>query len=53
MYSWLDEIIAEQAAYYGCSVESFGKLMSDAAEVQEQIERGELNEKGGSLDDED
>lgn len=39
MYSWLDKIIEEQAAHYGLSVPQFERLMSDAADEQERIER--------------
>ncbi len=36
--TWLDPIIAQQAAHYGLTVERFTGLMSDAAEAQEQHE---------------
>ena len=32
---WLDKYIAQQAAYYGLSVEAHGQLMHDAAQYDE------------------
>jgi coproporphyrinogen III oxidase-like Fe-S oxidoreductase len=37
--TWLDPIIAQQAAHYGLTVERFTGLMSDAAEAQERHEQ--------------
>jgi hypothetical protein len=34
-YSWLDKIIEEQAAYYGMPVDRHNRLMSDAAQYDE------------------
>ena len=33
-----DEIIAQQAAHYGMTVEQFTRFMSDMAEIQEIME---------------
>ena len=38
-YAWLDRYIKEQAAYYGVTVETFGKAMRDLADAQEQHEK--------------
>ena len=37
-YDWLDKYIAEQAAYYGLTVDQFTKAMDDLAETQEIME---------------
>lgn len=42
--SFLDKVIAEQAAYYGMTVEQFTKHSEDAAKAQEMVERGEIDE---------
>lgn len=33
-YAWLDKYIAEQAAYYGLTIDQFTKAMDDLAEAQ-------------------
>jgi hypothetical protein len=37
-HCWLDRIIEEQAKHYGMGAHAFGRLMSDAATAQEQLE---------------
>jgi hypothetical protein len=36
---WLDRIVAEQAAYYGMTVERFTRFSRNMAELQERAER--------------
>lgn len=45
-YSWLDEIIEEQAAHYGLSVQQHAVLMNEAAQHQELIESAQVQENG-------
>lgn len=36
---WLDRIVAEQAAYYGMTVDRFCQFSRNMAELQERAER--------------
>ncbi|MTJ94039.1 MAG: hypothetical protein F8N36_14450 [Desulfovibrio sp.] len=40
--AWLDKYIAQQAAYYGLTIERFSSSMTSLAEMGKRIERGEF-----------
>lgn len=43
-FSWLDKIVAEQAAYYGTTPEKLEVYMRAVAETQVAIEQGLIDE---------
>jgi hypothetical protein len=47
-YSWLDKYVAEQAAYYGMTPEKKAALFNGAADYDELILAGEVEEPSGA-----
>ena len=44
MYSWLDKYIAAEAKHYGMPLDKYIALKEGAADYQERIEAGEVDE---------